>query len=119
MHDYDNRIGVEDPLSGDTGTIGGLEWTHIPGHPRGSVVFRRDAVLITGDHLAGSVGSPKLRAFRGACWFDWDEQIWSISKMAGWGISHILPGHGAPWHGSPADYQDRMGELIEWMYAVA
>ena len=116
IHQHDDHIGAEVLLTGRRGRVAGMEWFHVPGHTRGSVVFRHGDVLFSGDHVAGSVRHPeRLRAFRGACWYDWREQTKSMAMMADWDVAHVLPGHGAPWHGTAQGYREAMGALVDWM----
>lgn len=122
IHVDDDRIGAEIRLGADgetDGTIAGLAWTHVPGHTKGHVVFQQGSVLFTGDHLAGSTRDPtRLRAFRSACWYDWGKQTRSMEGLADRDVQHVLPGHGAPWHGTVAQYQTAMRSLIDWMHTV-
>lgn len=116
VHEGDHIMDAEDILTGDGGFIGGLEWLHVPGHTRGHVVYKFGDVVFTGDHLAGSVRHPEqLRAFRDACWYSWSEQRKSMAKMADWEIRNVLPGHGAPWTGTPEQYRKAMASLMDWM----
>jgi glyoxylase-like metal-dependent hydrolase (beta-lactamase superfamily II) len=123
IHVDDDRIGADAPLGGDRavdGRVAGLAWTHVPGHTRGSVVFRRGDVLFTGDHLAArdDAGTRGLTAFRRACWYDWNEQTRSMERLVHLPVRHVLPGHGAPWHGDVAGYQAAMARLVAWMKTV-
>jgi glyoxylase-like metal-dependent hydrolase (beta-lactamase superfamily II)/ferredoxin len=117
IHEGDAVIPAEHELMGSEGSVAGLQWTHVPGHTKGSTVFRHHDVIFTGDHLAGRADG--LTAFRGACWYDWDQQIQSMARMKDWDIAHVLPGHGDPWHGRPGDFQRAMAQLLDWMRRVA
>lgn len=117
IHASDDTIGADVVLDGDGGTVAGLEWTHVPGHTEGSVVYRHQGVLLTGDHLAGR--GQRLRAFRSACWYDWPTQIKSMERLVDLPVTHVLPGHGAPWRGDVAAYRRGMEALIAWMADVA
>jgi glyoxylase-like metal-dependent hydrolase (beta-lactamase superfamily II)/ferredoxin len=114
IHRDDDLIGAEVALEGERGTVAGLDWLHVPGHTRGSVVYRLGDVAFTGDHLAGR-GDGGLTAFRNACWFDWGKQWESMAKMADWEIRHVLPGHDEPWSGASGDYRAAMADLLAWM----
>lgn len=116
IHVDDDRIRAEIALTGDFGTVFGLDWSHVPGHTRGHVVYGHGPVLFTGDHLAGDGG--RLTAFRGACWYDWDVQVDSMRATALREASHVLPGHGEPWHGDAASYRSQMDQLVTWMDSV-
>lgn len=116
IHRDDAVFEPEIRLDGEGGTIAGLDWLHVPGHTKGHVIYRHDDVLLTGDHLAGSVADPhRLRAFRRACWYDWDAQQQSMELHTDWDITHVLPGHGAPWSGTADGYRDAMRSLRQWM----
>ena len=124
MHRDDDVIG-DQLLEGEGGRLHGLDWLHVPGHTRGSVVYRLARpdgdVLLTGDHLAGSIPRAdrpaRLRAFRGACWYDWGAQQDSMRRLQEWAphVVHVLPGHGAPWHGTPEEYGEAIAGLLAWM----
>jgi glyoxylase-like metal-dependent hydrolase (beta-lactamase superfamily II)/ferredoxin len=113
IHAGDDVIGADQRLEGEAGTVVGLEWFHVPGHTRGSVVYRKGDVAFTGDHLAGR--GDGLTAFRGACWYDWGKQRESMAKMKDWEIRHVLPGHDEPWSGTPEQYRVHMRQLLAWM----
>lgn len=115
IHALDDTIGAEETLEGANGTAAGLDWIHVPGHTEGSVVYRHGEVLLTGDHLAGGDAGRGLRAFRRACWYDWDEQVRSMERLAALEVRHVLPGYRAPWHGEPDAYLDAMERLMRWM----
>lgn len=119
IHADDDRIGAEVALEGADGTAAGLDWMHVPGHTRGSVVYRHGGVVFTGDHLAAHDDGTGLVAFRRACWYDWGEQRRSMARMADWDVRHVLPGHGAPWHGEPETYRGAMRDLLAWMERAA
>lgn len=117
IHADDDVVG-DQALAGADGRVAGLQWMHVPGHTRGSVTYQWRDVLFTGDHLAGSVADARvLRAFRGACWYDWGAQTTSMRRTAGLDVAHVLPGHGAPWHGDVATFQREMAGLVARMRA--
>jgi glyoxylase-like metal-dependent hydrolase (beta-lactamase superfamily II) len=88
------------PLPGEPEIIG------VPGHSPGSVAVRvpvADAVLIgdalvTRHFLTGRRG-PQLAPFSQ----DPAAAASSLDRLAGLDASWVLPAHGAPWEGSPAD----------------
>ncbi|QDB78386.1 MBL fold metallo-hydrolase [Georgenia sp. 311] len=77
----------------------------MPGHSPGSVAVHVPAVdavfvgdaLTTRHVLTGRVG-PQPAPFTD----DPDEALASLDRLAGLAASWVLPGHGAPWNGSPA-----------------
>jgi glyoxylase-like metal-dependent hydrolase (beta-lactamase superfamily II)/ferredoxin len=74
-----------------------------PGHTRGSVcVHVDDRYLLTGDSLAGDEDDPsRLIVFEDATWFSWDELRTSLEGLLPLRFAWVLPGHGAPAHGTP------------------
>jgi glyoxylase-like metal-dependent hydrolase (beta-lactamase superfamily II)/ferredoxin len=91
-----------------------------PGHTRGSACLIFDErVLFSGDHVAFHLREQRVYAFRGACWYDWDEQIRSMERLAGHRFEQILPGHGAPCR-FPADVMhEQMERCVAWMRRAA
>jgi len=90
----------------------------LPGHTRGSIgLLYRDDVLFSGDHLwARGAG---LGAGRSVCWYDWPTQIRSTERLRALRFGHVLPGHGAPWHGGHGAKDAALDELVGWMRGVA
>ena len=69
----------------------------VPGHTRGSMcLLYRDKFLFTGDHVSWDLAADGLRASRSVCWYDWDELVASMARLASHRFEFILPGHGAP-----------------------
>lgn len=76
------------------------------GHTSGHTAYLAGEVLITGDalvtgHPLSTVDGPQ----RIIAWFDHDstQADASLDVLAAQPASVVLPGHGAAWHGSPAD----------------
>jgi glyoxylase-like metal-dependent hydrolase (beta-lactamase superfamily II)/ferredoxin len=92
----------------------------LPGHTRGSMgLLYRDDVLFSGDHLwATAPGSPDLDASRRVCWYDWATQIRSMEALLAPRFAHVLPGHGAPWHGGAAAKDAALVALLGRMRAA-
>ncbi|MDX1584875.1 MAG: MBL fold metallo-hydrolase, partial [Thermoanaerobaculia bacterium] len=91
-----------------------------PGHTRGHAVFLyRSKFLFSGDHLAWSPNRNDLIAFRGVCWYDWQEQIRSMEKLLDYEFEWILPGHGRPARLEAGEMRARLGHLVDWMRSVA
>jgi glyoxylase-like metal-dependent hydrolase (beta-lactamase superfamily II) len=81
---------------------------HTPGHTQGTcsmilenrrVLFSGDA-LVTLDTLNGQVGP---HVFEPPFSEDYEEALASVDRLAELDASVVLPGHGGPWRGSPAD----------------
>lgn len=93
-----------------------LEAIPVPGHTRGSTCLRFDGrVLFTGDHLAWSDTFGRLHAFRGACWYSWDEQIRSMRRLLDVDFSWVLPGHGRRCRLPAPAMHEGLQTLIAWM----
>lgn len=92
----------------------------LPGHTRGSMgLLYRDEVLFSGDHLwAAAPGSHRLAAGRHVCWYDWPTQIHSMELLLACRFGHVLPGHGAPWHGGAAEKDAALVDLLARMRAA-
>jgi glyoxylase-like metal-dependent hydrolase (beta-lactamase superfamily II)/ferredoxin len=92
----------------------------VPGHTRGSVVFAVDGTwLFTGDSLAWSHERGDLVAFRGACWYSWQEQTRSLARLAATtSFSWVLPGHGARVQLPPDEAARRLTALVGRMAAT-
>jgi glyoxylase-like metal-dependent hydrolase (beta-lactamase superfamily II) len=81
---------------------------HAPGHTPGTcalvleeraVLFSGDA-LVTLDTLSGGLGP---HVFQPPFSEDYEEALASADRLAKVDASVVLPGHGGPWRGSPAD----------------
>jgi glyoxylase-like metal-dependent hydrolase (beta-lactamase superfamily II)/ferredoxin len=67
----------------------------VPGHTKGHLcLLYRNKFLFTGDHLAWDRESGRLTAFRDYCWYSWDEQVKSLSRLLDERFEWVLPGHG-------------------------
>jgi glyoxylase-like metal-dependent hydrolase (beta-lactamase superfamily II) len=81
---------------------------HLPGHTRGSAAFVFEArgllftgdALVTTDDLTGGVG-PRLLC--GAFTESSQQALASLDRVSPLAADLLLPGHGKPWHGAPAD----------------
>jgi glyoxylase-like metal-dependent hydrolase (beta-lactamase superfamily II)/ferredoxin len=87
----------------------GLVVIPLPGHTRGSAALLVDETyLFTGDHLwAEDDGS--LGMSRSVCWYSWDEQVASLSRLLEFRFRFVLPGHGRR-----AEAHDA-GEMRAWI----
>ena len=124
MHARDRaaRLGVERVVEGDEPVRLDEDLTVIPtpGHTRGSqVLLYRDKFLFTGDHLAWSPARETLTAFRGACWYSWDEQIRSMEKLLDYRFEWVLPGHGRIHHDTAEAMHTHLERCVEWMKRAA
>src|ERR1700732_5378479 len=87
-----------------------------PGHTRGhQVLFYRDKVLFTGDHLAWSPKRETLTAFRDVCWYSWAEQTRSMEKLLAYTFEWVLPGHGRIGHGSAQEMNAHLERCVASM----
>jgi|SRR5215831_16964981 len=120
MHARDgaDRRGIEKVISGDEAIEidPDLIAIPVPGHTRGHMVLLyRRKFLFSGDHLAWSPNRNSLIAFRGACWYSWDEQTRSMQKLLNYDFEWVLPGHGRIHHDRPAIMRNALRDCIEWM----
>lgn len=91
----------------------------VPGHTRGScALIWRETYLFSGDHVAWSDRLGQVYAFRRACWYDWEEQVESMRRLADYEFEWILPGHGRRCHFARARMREEMRRAIEWMQSV-
>jgi glyoxylase-like metal-dependent hydrolase (beta-lactamase superfamily II) len=89
-----------------------------PGHTAGSAcLLYRERFLFSGDHVAYEASEDRIIAFVSACWYDWETQIRSMDRLAGYRFEHILPGHGAPCHFEADEMKRRMRACVAWMRA--
>ena len=113
---------VERPLSGRDPVVLAPDLVAIPtpGHTRGhAVLLHRNEVLFTGDHLAWSRSRGRLVAFRGACWYSWEEQIRSMERLLDFRFRWILPGHGT-WRefATTEEANQALAECVAWMKTI-
>ncbi len=88
----------------------------VPGHTAGSAcLIYKDTFLFSGDHVAYQLTKQRVYAFSGACWYDWDEQIESMKRLASHRFEWILPGHSAPCHFPADDMAKHMQRCVSWM----
>jgi glyoxylase-like metal-dependent hydrolase (beta-lactamase superfamily II) len=86
----------------------------VPGHTRGSLALLYDGrILFTGDHLWGSEDGTRLEASRSVCWYSWKEQVRSLERLLAFDFEWVLPGHGRPFHGTPAETRAALARLVE------
>ena len=66
-----------------------------PGHTRGHcALLHQDEYLFTGDHIWWSRVRRRLTASRDVCWYSWDHQVRSVSRLTPYSFEWVLPGHG-------------------------
>jgi glyoxylase-like metal-dependent hydrolase (beta-lactamase superfamily II) len=88
----------------------------VPGHTRGSVVFRLDGTyLFTGDSLAWHLQKQDVYAFRDACWYSWSAQADSLERLAAYEFEWILAGHGGSGRLPPAQMREALLALVARM----
>jgi glyoxylase-like metal-dependent hydrolase (beta-lactamase superfamily II) len=94
----------------------GLRAIPVPGHTRGSAVFLlEERYLFSGDSLAWSDARGDLQAFRDACWFSWDVQAESLSRLAAFRFEWVLAGHGGSAHRPAEEMHGRLRDLVKRM----
>lgn len=97
----------------------GLTIIPTPGHTRGSACLHyADKFLFTGDHMAWSKRLGHLYAFRGACWYDWDEVVKSLHRLQGLRFEWVLPGHGWPLHATAEEAARQLQQCLKWAEAA-
>jgi len=78
-----------------TSIASGLEAIPVPGHTKGSLVYRLDETfLFTGDSFCWNPEARRLRAFRDACWYSWPVLKQSLSALADYRFERLFSGHG-------------------------
>ena len=78
----------------------------MPGHSPGSIAVHvpvADAVFVGDALTTRHVLTGKVGAQPAPFTDEPDTALASLDRLAGVSASWVLPGHGAPWHGSPAD----------------
>ena len=120
IHEDDRRAApfATDILRGPepAGIASDLEAVPVPGHTKGSVVYRLGGrFLFTGDSLAYSPRRGRLTAFRDACWYSWEEQARSLARLEAHSFEWVLPGHGHRAKGEPAEWRRQLRDLAAWM----
>jgi glyoxylase-like metal-dependent hydrolase (beta-lactamase superfamily II)/ferredoxin len=88
---------VEIKLDGDAPIVLDDEVTFIPvpGHTPGSTcLLYRGRFLFSGDHAWSDAKGEQVRASRSVCWYDWEQQIASMARLAEYRFEWLVPGHG-------------------------
>ena len=124
MHADDGaaRYGVERVVEGgeDVRLDSDLVVIPTPGHTRGhAVLLYKEKYLFTGDHLAWSPSRNTLTAFRGTCWYSWQEQTRSMERLLDVRFEWVLPGHGRIARATAAKMRAHLEACIRWMKSVA
>jgi glyoxylase-like metal-dependent hydrolase (beta-lactamase superfamily II)/ferredoxin len=89
--DVERRLEGTEPVALDDEAL----FIPVPGHTPGSVtMLYRDRFLFAGDHAWWDVEKRRVGASRRVCWYDWDKQAESMSRLAGYRYEWLLPGHG-------------------------
>ncbi|HEY9772442.1 MAG TPA: MBL fold metallo-hydrolase [Planktothrix sp.] len=116
--DADSVRGAEIVIEGEEEVTMAPEFKIIPvpGHTRGhAVLLYEDKFLFTGDHLAYDPETQELEAFRGACWYSWDEQTKSMERLLRYRFEWVLAGHGDRTHLDAEIMQSKLTHLVERM----
>jgi glyoxylase-like metal-dependent hydrolase (beta-lactamase superfamily II)/ferredoxin len=96
IHHADRRAmpEAEIVLDGDEPcAFGDVTIVPTPGHSRGSCVLLYQTFLFSGDHVAWSRTTGKLRAHRTYS-YDYAQQLRSVERLTAYDITWVLPGHG-------------------------
>ncbi|MEI7012475.1 MBL fold metallo-hydrolase [Leptospira licerasiae] len=87
-----------------------------PGHTRGhSTLLYKHKFLFSGDHLAFDPKRERLIAFKGACWYSWEEQTKSMQHLENYDFEWVLPGHGHPAHMDRKHMSEMLRSCVLWM----
>lgn len=87
-----------------------------PGHTRGhSTLLYKHKFLFSGDHLAFDPKRERLIAFKGACWYSWEEQTKSMQHLENYDFEWVLPGHGHPAHTDRKHMSEMLRSCVLWM----
>ena len=85
----------------------------VPGHTPGSMcLLYRERYLFTGDHLSWDASRARLAAWRDVCWYDWDEQRASMTRLLGYPFEWVLPGHGRRVHLPAVEMAERLHDCV-------
>ncbi|HEX3870353.1 MAG TPA: hypothetical protein VHV77_07955, partial [Pirellulales bacterium] len=57
----------------------------------------------------------RLGASEDYCWFSWDQQCDSMSRLLDFRFEWVLPGHGQSVHLPPEEMRDHLKSLVERM----
>jgi glyoxylase-like metal-dependent hydrolase (beta-lactamase superfamily II)/ferredoxin len=120
--DLDAQPEAEVILDGkDDSVLGDAKIIFSPGHTAGHcVLLWKNKYLFTGDHLPWSEKQNGFRPFQRSCWFSWNEQIKSVSKLGVLsGVEWILPGHGERTQMKAGSFPRLIEEAVAWMVASA
>jgi glyoxylase-like metal-dependent hydrolase (beta-lactamase superfamily II)/ferredoxin len=116
--ELDSQPGAEIVLQGDDPTKLGEDFLVIrtPGHSEGHCcLLFADRFLFTGDHLSWSRDRQQLTASRSYCWYSWEVQKRSMSRLAAYEFEWVLPGHGQRVHLPADEMSEHMAGLVERM----
>ena len=87
-----------------------------PGHTRGHMVLLyRSKFLFTGDHLSYDPASSELVAFRRHCWYSWEEQTTSMTRLLDFDFEWVLAGHGDRAKLPREEMHKQLAQLVELM----
>jgi glyoxylase-like metal-dependent hydrolase (beta-lactamase superfamily II)/ferredoxin len=88
----------------------------LPGHTKGSVAYLlEDTYLFTGDSLAWSSDRQQLIAYRDACWYSWEVQKESLTRLLDYEFEWVLPGHGGHVELAHGEVRQKLAELLARM----
>jgi glyoxylase-like metal-dependent hydrolase (beta-lactamase superfamily II) len=88
----------------------------VPGHTKGSVVYLYDnRCLFGGDSLAWDFEEDDLTAWRDFCWYSWEEQTRSLTRLLYYPFEWVLAGHGGSKGLPPDEMHARLKALVARM----
>ena len=88
----------------------------MPGHTRGSVVYLLEQrFLFSGDSLHWSREQADLSAFHEQCWFSWEEQARSLTRLLDHPFEWVLAAHGERRRADATEMRERVRALVARM----
>ncbi|MBX9687497.1 MAG: MBL fold metallo-hydrolase [Candidatus Obscuribacterales bacterium] len=91
----------------------------VPGHTKGHcLLLYKNKYLFSGDHLHFDRDSRHLAAFPDHCWYSWQEQSASMSRLAVHSFEWVLSGHGQSVCQSRDQNRVQLLELAETMKSI-
>jgi glyoxylase-like metal-dependent hydrolase (beta-lactamase superfamily II)/ferredoxin len=92
-----------------------------PGHTAGSLCVqlgRSRSVLFSGDHLWWNRQHEVVVASERYCWWNFSEQIRSVTKLIDLDVAWLLPGHGHRHRFAPGEWRSALEQTLAWVQAA-